>query len=67
VGRARSANGGKKNVYKLLVGRISYRCDRVVWTGFVWLSIGKLEISCEFSSECSHSIKCLDTIEWLHN
>jgi hypothetical protein len=36
----------------------------VMWTGLVWLRIGKVESSCEFGTEPSSSIKCWETIEW---
>jgi hypothetical protein len=39
------------------------RWDRVVWTGLVWLRIG----TGEYGNEPSGSIKCWETIEWLHN
>jgi hypothetical protein len=43
------------------------RCDGVVWTGLVWLKMGQVESFCEFGNEPSGSIKCWETIEWLHN
>jgi hypothetical protein len=39
----------------------------VVWTGLVWLRTGKVESSCECGNEPLGSIKCWETIEWLHN
>jgi hypothetical protein len=38
-----------------------------MWTGLVWLRIGTGGELFEFGNELLGSIKCLGTIEWLHN
>jgi hypothetical protein len=39
----------------------------MLWTGLVWLRIGKVESSCELGNDPSGSIKCWESTEWLHN
>jgi hypothetical protein len=37
------------------------------WDCFVWLRIGTSSEFCESDKEPSGSIKCWETVEWLHN
>jgi hypothetical protein len=43
--------------------------DRIGWGGLDWSGSGqiKVESSCECSNEPLDSIKCWETIEWMHN
>jgi hypothetical protein len=38
--------------------------DGVMWTGLVWLRIGRGGELCDFDLEPSGSMKCWETIEW---
>jgi hypothetical protein len=51
---------------RALVGNIKMDLNRngVVWTGFIWLRIGKpVEGSCDQGNEPSGSIKCWEVLE----
>jgi hypothetical protein len=49
----------------IILGWFLERLDGVMWTGLVWLRIGReLESCCEFGIEPSGSMKCWETIEW---
>jgi hypothetical protein len=39
----------------------------VVWTGSIWLRIGRVEGSCEHGDELSGFLKCWEVPEWVHN
>jgi hypothetical protein len=73
--------GEKKTAYRLLVGKMEgkrplgrprQRCVNLVeagWDGVDWIGLTRwVEVasSCEHSNEPSGSIKCWETIEWVH-
>jgi hypothetical protein len=39
----------------------------VVWTGFVWLRIGRVEGSCEHAYEPSCPVKHWEFLDWVSN
>jgi hypothetical protein len=58
--------GEKRNAYRLSVGKPE-RNSPLGRQRHRWMDNIKMESSCECGYEPSGSIKCRETIEWLHN
>jgi hypothetical protein len=41
--------------------------DRRVWTGLIWISIGKVASACEYCDEPLGSLKCVEFLEYVRN
>jgi hypothetical protein len=53
-----------------VVGYIKMDLGEVGWSDVDWIDLAQdrqVESSCELGDEPSCSIKCQETIEWLHN
>jgi hypothetical protein len=68
VGGACSVNGGKEmHIGYWLMDNIRMNLVEVGWGDVDWIGLAQVESSCEFGIEPSGSIKCWETIKWLHN
>jgi hypothetical protein len=49
------------------VDNIKIKYDRRLWTGLIWLSMGKVASACKYYDKTFGSLKCVEFLDYVRN